>query len=459
MRLPVAVLATLALLLPAAPAAADEGGLDERTGVALDIPLVDLPFNSQHGLTWPSMGQALGLSSDFYQLVHHGVGKLVDPYDPVRSQAILGRVAIVVADALATNLPGGLIWAHNEGQRAVLGRNDISSRNDIYRFRLFDPTVYVSRVSDDDLRGLKQRSPADFVRRSTAGLEMNLELVTAMQKSQLFYATRTWNQGLYWQSYLLVTGYQYLCASGRADRITRDADRSGDEADPMRRDVSGLDCLAWTRDQFRPGEPYDVASRGRHASGVGIERYTANRDLTTRERGHVNMMAGLSLLNFLDPALVGIDAFNVRVGSRQQPLRFNGHVRHTPTAYGHAVNLEAYGQYGDINVFAALDTGLNRQSVFPGLRAELHRFPLDLVIGLPISVSARAGVWLQPRDQRFETSSHVPGALGALRVAYSSSRSFEPYVEVEGKSAGWVAGQAWLGSNASVRAGLVAMLF
>ena len=215
----VALALAAAVLALASPARADPGGLEERTGVVLDVPLIDVPFNTAHGFTWPSMGESLALSADFYQLVHHGVGTLIDPYDQVTSRRVLGRVAVTLADLLVTNLPGGLIWAHTEAQRAVLGRYGISSRDDVYRFNVVDPTIYASHVQDTDLAALKASHPADFVRRSTAGLEANFQLVTTLEKNQLFYATRTWNQALYWQSYLLASGYQFLCASGRADKI------------------------------------------------------------------------------------------------------------------------------------------------------------------------------------------------------------------------------------------------
>ena len=459
-RVSVAAAVAAVTLALASPAHADPGGLQERSGVVLDVPLLDAPFNFKDGFTWPAMGQSLALSTDFYQLVHNGVGRLIDPYDPITSRRILGRVAVTLADVLVTNLPGGLIWAHNEGQRAVLGRHGISSFNDVYRFNVVDPTIYASHVSDDELRELKSKSQGDFVRRSTAGIEMNLQLVTSLEKNQLFYATRTWNQALYWQSYLLVSGYQLLCASKRADRITDEALDSGREQnDASRRDMSGLDCLAWTHDQFNPTLPFTSDARGLFRGGNGVQRYVLRRQMSGSEKDHLTQQAVLSLLNVFDPALFGFDAFSVRVGAREQELRFNGHIRHTPTAYGQAINLEVYSQYGDINTFMAVQGGFNGVSFFPGLAAELHRFPLDLVIGLPISLSARASVWLQPKDQRFDESHHTPGVLGALRLAYSSSRSFEPYLEFEGKSAGWVASHAYLGANASVRAGLVAMLF
>lgn len=441
-------------LLVAAPVSAQEPV--DRHGVVLDVPLVDLPFNARGGLAWPGMPQSLALSGDFYQLLHFGLGQAIDPYEGPWWQRLAGRALIGAGDLLVTNLPPGLAWQHEEGHRAVLSKERISSFNGVYRFRPFAGVVAVSEVKDEDLRAFKARDPGGFVRLSTAGLEMNLELVSSLEKTQLFYRTRAWHGVLFWQTYLTNTLYLATCASDRGDRTTEEEERR-EGADVGARDFTGLDCNAWVYDLFRPGEPHDA--RGVHPSGVGVRRYRKRSDLTAEERGYQKQQLYLSLLNFLDPALLGLDWFSAEVGERRQPLRINGRVRHMAAPFGQTVNLEGYGQFRDYNVALGLQGGFNRDQFFPGLSAELHRFPLDLVIGKPVTVSARASLWLQPGDQRFRDASHRPGALGSLRLAYSFATSFEPYVEVEGKSAGWVPGNVWLDANVSARAGLVSALF
>lgn len=450
---PACLLALSALLL-STPARAEDAA--DRSGVMLDVPLVDLPFNARSGLRWPSMQQSLALSSDFYQMLHFGLGQAIDPYEGETWRKVLGKVVIGASDLLLTNFPLGLAWQHEEGHRAVLSHEKISSFNGVYRFRLFDQMISVNKVSDEDLRAFKARDPAGFVRMSTAGLETSLELVTSLEKTQLYHGTRAWHGVLFWQVYLTNSLYLAGCASKQSNSASDEAEKD-EGADVSKRDFTGSDCNAWVYDLFRPNEPY--GARGDHPSGVGIRRYIRYSDMTSAEQSYLRRQAYLSLLNFIDPALIGFDWFETTLGARQQTLRVNAHVRHTPAPFGQSIGLEAYGQYGEFNGLVGLAAGLDHDRVFPSLNVELHRFPLDLVIGVPISVSARTALWLQPKGLLFQDAPYRPGALGSLRLAYSFARSFEPYVEVEGKSAGWVPANVWLQPNVSVRMGLVASLF
>lgn len=427
-----------------------------RSGVVLDVPLVDLPYNARGGLRWPSMTQSLALSGDFYQVFHYGVGQAIDPYEGEWWRRLLGRAVISAGDLLVTGLPPALTWQHEEGHRAVLGTQKISSANGVYHFKPFSSTTSVDKVKDEDLAAFKARDPAGFVRMSTAGLESSLELVTSLEKTQLFYSTRAWHGFLFWQTYATNTAYLGACASKSIDKDIADIEAK-EGADVANRDFTGADCTGWVYDLFRPDEPY--GARGAHPSGVGVRRYRRQADLTSAEKSHLNRQFYLSFLNFLDPALVGFDWFTMKIGPRQEPLRWSAHVRHTPAPFGQSINLEVFGQYRAFNGFFGVLGGMNEGHFFPGVNAELHRFPMDLVIGLPVTVSARASAWVQPTDLRFHGSSYAPGALGSLRLAYGVEQAFEPYVEVEGKSAGWVPGNTWLRPTFSARVGLVSALF
>jgi hypothetical protein len=434
-------------LLWADPARADR---DERAGLFLDLPVAEVPYTTSG--RFPSMAQSLWLSADTYQAVHYGIERAIDGSGQGGVRGVLARVAVGAADLAVGLLPLGYAWQKSEWQRAVLGREQIGSANDAYRYHPFSQISGVSQVSDGDLADLKARRPATFVRLSTAAMEGSYELATATEKVQFFYQPRTFNAPLLWQLYLLNTFTLATCASSRSDTVTRDAE-SSEGTSLAKRDINGLDCTAWAHDLVNPAEPY--AARGLHPSGVGVRRYLGHGDLTATEQGQVKRALFLSLLNFADPALAGFDGFSIG----HSGTRMNSHIRYTPAPFGSSVDLDVFAQITSFNIFVSLHSYLNHSSYFPGLSAELHRFPLDLVIGLPFSVSARAGLWLQPQDQAFETSSGALGALGALRVGYSFTRELEPYVEIERKSTGWVAGNAWLESVTTARLGLVATLF
>lgn len=441
-----ASLVALSMLTTAGSASAQP--LDDRAGVFVDLPAVDLPFNTSNGYTFPSMAQSLALSSDVYQLAHFGIGAAIDPYGDSMGQRIGGRLAISAADFLLTYLPGGMAWQHEEWHRATLSRRGISSFNDVYRFKLFANIIAVSKVDDGKLADFKRDRPAEYVRMSTAGIEGNYELATQLEKHQVFYRTRAWHGFALWQLYLTNVFYVGTCASKSADEIS-DEEAASAGTDRTKLDFTGLDCTAYTHDLYRPSAPYGP-SRG-SVNG----RYIARRDLDSNERSYLRNQLYLSLLNFLDPALLGIDWFDVSSAR----LRFSAHVRHQPTSFGQATSLEAMLARGDLRAFASLIGYSNRDTVLPGLSAEIHRFPLDLVIGLPIDVSPRIGLWLQPSAQRFEGAKVAPGGLAALRLGLALRPEFEPWIEVEGKSNGWVAGNVYLDANVSFRAGVSAALF
>ena len=67
-------------------------------------------------------------------------------------------------------------------------------------------------------------------------------------------------------------------------------------------------------------------------------------------------------------------------------------------------------------------------------------------------------LWFQPEDQRFKTSDAKIGGLFALTGNLELNNWLKPYIQMEAKSEGWVAGNPYLRDNFSVRAG-IAMQF
>jgi hypothetical protein len=73
--------------------------------------------------------------------------------------------------------------------------------------------------------------------------------------------------------------------------------------------------------------------------------------------------------------------------------------------------------------------------------------------GRELAVSPRVALWLQPRDQGFRTALTQPGGLVALRVRQATPARVAAFLELEGKTQGWVAGNVHLERNVSVRIG------
>jgi hypothetical protein len=236
------------------------------------------------------------------------------------------------------------------------------------------------------------------------------------------------------------------CADPESDRKVEEWDLGGTPY--KRRDFTGFDCTGWTYDLTHPNEPY--AARGPHPSGYGIRRYRRWADLDDKGRSYLETQAVLSFLNFIDPAVFGFEPFSI-AGARA-----TGHVRHMPTSFGNTINLDVllHRDREQLNVMASVQSYFNDAGYFPGLALELHRFPLPSMLDRPTWASAKLGLWLQPEAQSFTTSGMAPGGLLSLRMGYEATRALSPFVEVEGKSAGWVAGNVALGPAAAVRAGL-----
>ncbi len=454
MAVKLAVVAMIAALLAtASPVFAQPAPPPPGVALHLELPVFEVPDNVQDGLVWPSMGQSLWVTTDFYQLMHFGLGRAFELNHPDSARRFLARLGIAAADVVTMALPGALAWQHEEWHRAVMSQYGIASFNDVYDFELFASSIAVSHVSDQDLIALKRDHPADQVRLSAAGIEGNYELATNLERLSFMHPEGPWHTFLLWLLYVQNSSYLNVCAGEQSNDFT-DEQNESDGANVAVRDFTGLDCDGWVYDLSRPTEPYQA--RGVHPSGVGIDRYRKWSQLTSAERQLLELQFGLSFLNFLDPHLLGFNRFEASVGGA--PLYWNASVRHQQTASGYVVSLNgALGlsarSAASSSLFLSAAGYVSRELVLPGLDAY---WLAPVTLGdLPLGVAARLALWLQPRDLRYDATEAAPGGLASLRGTLASLPALQPYLEVEGKSAGWVAGNVHLGAQASARVGLV----
>jgi hypothetical protein len=402
--------------------------------IYLELPTLDVNSHGRASYPVPSAQQSLFVSIDGYQLVNHALAHWTGFYEARGSGAVLPGSSVVLANLVLVVLPPGMAWQHEQWHKAALSMHGIESRAN---------TNTVSGVSDESLAALKRDHPADFIRLHTAGLEGGYEAATTLEKLQFFRRTTGWNVPTLWSIYALNSLYMQICSSSLADSDAADAAK---QTDILARDIVGSDCTAWTYDLFRPNLPY--AARGPHPTGIGLRRYRTYSELTDDERRYLGMQRTLSLLNFLDPALLGITEF--RTGG----LRFSGHVRHMPTSFGHLLALDGFFSSGRTDWFLSAQQFFNRSHWFPGLLAELWRFPVPTGLGPKLRLSAQLGGWLQPKDQLFATSQARIGGMSSLRIGLSGSLGLEPYVELQAKSAGWAAGILTNDPTVTVRTGV-----
>ncbi len=416
----------------------------EEPEFTIRVPILDYPFVSSNGFSFPSMDQSLALSNDFYQGLHHGIYWAYSGKD-----TFLSRLTVLGADILSTYLPLGGGWLHEEWHRAVMTKHQVSSFNDVYHFPLFAGSIAVSHVTDADLARLKQESPADFVRLAEAGMEANYEQVFDLEKESFFYGATPWNFALYWQAYAGNIAYLFTCASkGRADNFT-DNQNAEDGANVERRDFTGLDCTAWVYDLHRPSEAY--SARGAHPSGVGTNRYRRYSDLSSDERDYLALQSYLSLLNLLDPNLIGFTSFG-------NESRWNLSLRHHLTSFGYTIDVNLFWRRENLNLLVISHLYANGEKYFPGLDVQLLKYPFRWM-SQDLFLSPRIMLWLQPKGQLFRTPESLFGGLFGTRVGRTVSENVEIYSDLEWKSEGWVAGRVYLEPNFSVRLGVSYLFF
>jgi len=256
---------------------------------------------------------------------------------------------------------------------------------------------------------------------------------------------------LEWDNFLTNTLYLQACTGTGADTLT-DQFNAQDGSNVAKRDFTGLDCTGWDYDLHRPFEPY--VARGVHPSGVGINRYRKWSDLNQSEKDYLQMQTGLSLLNFVDPFLIGFNGFKGVDSQSGEPFLWNITLRHHLASFGHVINVNFFLKTKEKNILVVLHRYFNGSRDYPGLDVSVLRYPLTTGPH-PIKLSTTVSGWMQPEDQLFTSDTGTPGGLINLRTAYGVSEDVEPYLELETKSEGWVAGNVYLDANFSARTGLV----
>ncbi len=411
--------------------------------ISMPLPLFDYPFNAMSGYRQPGMGQSLYLSKDITQLAHSLVvtGFYVLPEDLGRGKKILTIIGLGIFDYVYLYLPPGASWLHEEWHRAVMGHRNIKSYNGVYDYNLFTDSISVSRVRDEDLVKLKRNHPHDFIRLSAAGNEAEIELSLEMRKDTFFSGRPIYYDNISWWFNLVnVWSYIKFCSTPAADNDTDRFNRREGSNVP-KRDFTGLDFTAWVYDLFRPEEPY--TARGVHPSGVGIDRYIKYSDLTGNEKRYLRLQGRLALLNFISPQMIGYNRFSAAPSFLDRPAHWNFAVVHHLTSFGYTVNTNFFLATGMYRWTVAYFNYRNYRNNFPGIQAELSRFPMGPA-GLNAYLTTTVGLWIQPENQKFMTGRGTPGGFTRFNLSYPLMESFEIFIQPEIKSEGWLAGSVSL---------------
>jgi hypothetical protein len=417
---------------------------EEPSSVELDFPVIDAPFNFLgNGYLAPSMRQSLAVSTDFYEATHRALTG-PDPNPKWRIWLVAGF------DLLSEYIPFGSAWAHEEWHRAVMSRRGISSYDDIYGFPIGASVISVSHVADEDLIRLKHDYPAEQARLSAAGMEAQIEQNWLMDRHHFFQDRYTYDHILMAVNDISVSAYLFECASSGGDRTT-DQQNQADGADISKRDFTGLDCTAWVYDLFRPNEPY--AARGTHPSGVGINRYIHYSDLSPEERRFLRLQGYLSVLNLADPYLIRIDRFHGAWFGRS--VEWNARLSHELTSFGYTVDAGLFLRWADRQFLLRLHNGFNDVAYFPGFTLEW----VDQPVGHGFSLTSHATLWNQPQGQYVLAKGGSLLAAGGVELDLRLNHDTRPYVGIEAKTPGWLAGNVFLDRDLTVWTGIKVGIF
>jgi hypothetical protein len=418
----------------------------------LDFPIVDLPFNQKGA--FPSMEQSLAVSRTLYDLSHLGLQRGLE-LNP-RTGGWLGfstRFSFALMDFwILQVLPGGGSWLHEEWHRAVMSNRGISSFNDVYNFKIGATVIAVSHETDEELARLKKEHPEDQVRLAAAGMEAEHALATAMQKDLFFTHNSLYQTMALISLNLGPIFYLSTCSSKDADRITAEQQKA-EAGSVEKRDFVGLDCNGWIRDLNRPAEPYEA--RGKHPSGVGVNRYTTYSELDSDEKQFLEMNKNLSFLNLLNPFLLDIRDFSLSSAGASSE-RVTGFLRHDLASFGSSLSANLLYASEGLKLATAIYGYLNKDHWFPGLDLNFRELP---IFGLrEVQADLRAHGWQQPKNFDFREGAGRVGGLIGTRLSYIGLPTVKPYINLTGKTVGWVAGQVEQGRNFQIVLGTEAML-
>lgn len=426
----------------------------KRLGYAADGSIQPKPgdyFRSYESL---SMQQALAVTKDLhgtnYYLQNRLWDHLIRPDN--RSKKLFNRIA---AHATAGAIDYALayqgmvfspVWLHEEFHRNGLCLHGIASHNDTY-YKLNGKGAAggsISKVTDEDLVRLKATAPTDMVRSFAAGVESQYLLLRHMQQDNFFSRTRYPN--IVMNILLTKEAVSYVNQFKRSDYDAGIDSMNVHGQIIADRDYVGWDFTAWVYDMFRPDEAY--TARGTHPLGNGIDRIIKRTDLSAEEDAYLVKMGKLQHLNFISPFLLGINRISLGANSS-----FNFAMRHYLTSFGYNLNLDIFLDHHQQNWLLGLHTYHNQEKVFTGI--ELQRKAVPIQLGSR-QLLADAGVmlWVQPEGESFYAEKGKAGGLLQFRGRYPLSRHLSAYLEVEGKTDGWVAGNPYLDANINLRTGL-----
>lgn len=162
-----------------------------------------------------------------------------------------------------------------------------------------------------------------------------------------------------------------------------------EESNELKRDIVGNDVYGTARHLFRPTMPF--------------YRYTRFNDLTSQEKDFVYKMGYRSLLNLVNPNIIGIPSL---VNARN--LKINFGMGHVLCPFGDLTDENIWVAYNKFKIHSYIREFENRSNWFMAGGIILSDYPVTK----NIETSLAAHWWKQPKNLDFNETVGIPG--GAL---------------------------------------------
>jgi hypothetical protein len=132
---------------------------------------------------------------------------------------------------------------------------------------------------------------------------------------------------------------------------------------------------------------------------------------------------------------------------------FNFSGRYYPTSFGNQIGLELYYQTPQFNIFIAPHINQNETHNFIGIEALLFEKPIKIANQKFLTIS-RIIADLQPQNQAFKTDKAAFTGLISEQITWKVGKYIYPFLSIEAKNKGWIAGNAFLDEKFSIKMGL-----
>ena len=294
-----------------------------------------------------------------------------------------------IADLIQIGLQAFLFLplTHEEGHRSILTANNIGSISQPYFNK--HGAAYVKGVTDQTLQHLRDNDLPTYIRLHTGGLESDYMLTKRMESIGSFEQDDFKNYK--WEYYFRKLGIlQYYLLGLFKYEIDLE-----EEENELERDIVGYDTYGAARHLFRPD--------------MDFYRYTKYEELTGDERNYVKRLGYRSLLNLLNPLLIGKGNFKIN-----EYTKFNIGMGYAMAPFGDFIDENIWIKHKNLNIGFYARQFQNKENWFNGFGMSITNFQLHKRL-----LSNLTGhFWNQPTDYDFNTRESFKGGAIDLDLKY-----------------------------------------